>query len=80
MKSDPRNAELLEPNLPSVLTDGEIDEAARLADRLVQVDRNDRIAHLVLGVRALKQKQYAPARQSSRRRSAVRSTTSSVRC
>ena len=35
----------------------------RLADRLLQVDKSDRVARLVLGVRAIKQKQYAVARQ-----------------
>jgi tetratricopeptide (TPR) repeat protein len=63
LKSDPRNQELLSRTFLSVLTEGDIDEAARLADRVVQVDRNDRIARLVLGVRALKQKQYTLARQ-----------------
>ena len=64
LKSDPRNAELLSRAFLSVLTEGDIEEAGRLADRLVQVDRSDRIARLVLGVRALKQKQYALARQN----------------
>ena len=52
LKSDPRNAELLSRTFLSVLTQGDIEEAGRLADRVVQVDRNDRIARLVLGVRA----------------------------
>ncbi len=47
-----------------MLTDGDIDEAGKLADRLLQVDHTDRIARLVLGVRALKQKQYGVARQN----------------
>jgi tetratricopeptide (TPR) repeat protein len=64
LKADPRNADLLSRTFLSVLTDGDIDEAARLAERVVQVDRNDRIARLVLGVRALKQKQYGLARQN----------------
>jgi tetratricopeptide (TPR) repeat protein len=64
LKADPRNADLLSRTFLSVLTDGDIEEAGRLADRLVQVDRNDRIARLVIGVRALKQKQYALARQN----------------
>ena len=59
LKGDPRNAELLSRAFLSVLSDGEIDEAGRLADRLLVIDRNDRIARLVVGVRALKQKQYA---------------------
>jgi tetratricopeptide (TPR) repeat protein len=64
LKADPRNADLLSRAFLSVLTDGDIDEAGRLADRLIQLDRSDRIARLVIGVRALKQKQYALARQN----------------
>ncbi len=64
LKSDPRNPDLLSRAFLSVLTDGDLDEAAKLADRLLQVDRSDRIARLVIGVRALKQKQYAVARQN----------------
>ena len=64
LKADPRNADLLSRTFLSVLTNGDIDEAGRLADRLLQLDRTDRIARLVLGVRALKQKQYGVARQN----------------
>ncbi len=64
LKSDPRNTDLISRTFLSVLTDGDIDEAGRLADRLIQIDRSDRIARLVIGVRALKQKQYALARQN----------------
>jgi len=64
LKVDPRNADLLSRAFLSVLTDGDIDEAGRLADRLIQLDRSDRIARLVIGVRALKLKQYAVARQN----------------
>jgi len=64
LKADPRNADLLGRTFLSVLTDGDIDEAGRLADRLLQLDRSDRIARLVLGVRALKLKQYGVARQN----------------
>jgi len=64
LKADPRNADLLSRAFLSVLTDGDIDEAGRLADRLIQLDRSDRIARLVIGVRALRQKQYALARQN----------------
>src|SRR5207247_1036010 len=38
-------------------------EPVRVADRVVQADKNDRIARLVLGVRAIKQKQYPAARR-----------------
>ena len=64
LKTDPRNADLLSRTFLSVLTEGDIDEAAKLAERLIQVDRTDRIARLVLGVRALKQRQYSLARQN----------------
>ena len=64
LKSDPRNGELLGRAFLSVLTDGDIDQAGKLADRLIQIDRNDRIARLVIGARALKQKQFALARQN----------------
>lgn len=62
LKSDQRNPELLELTFYSVLAYGEINEAVRLAERLVQLDHNNRNAHLVLGVHALKQKQWKDAR------------------
>jgi tetratricopeptide (TPR) repeat protein len=64
LKLDPHNPDLLSRTFLSVLTDGDIEEAAKLADRLLQIDRTDRIARLVVGVRALKQKQYSLARQN----------------
>ena len=64
LKSDPHNADLLGRSFLSVLTDGDIDDAGKLADRLIQVDKTDRIARLVIGVRALKQKQYGLAKQN----------------
>ncbi|HTS42370.1 MAG TPA: tetratricopeptide repeat protein [Xanthobacteraceae bacterium] len=64
LRSDPRNGELLERAFIATLTEGDIDESIRLAERLIQLDRTDRIARLVLGIRALKQKQYAVARQN----------------
>jgi len=63
LKTDPRNPDLLSRAFLSVLTDGDIDQAGKLAEKLLAVDHSDHIARLVLGVRALKQKQYAPARQ-----------------
>jgi tetratricopeptide (TPR) repeat protein len=64
LKDDPKNPELLGRAFLSVLTGGDIDQAGKLADRLLQVDRTDRIARLVVGVRALKQKDYSTARQN----------------
>ena len=62
LRSDPKNNELLERTFLSVLSDGDVDEAARLAERVVLVDRGHRIARLVLGVRAIKTRQYQAAR------------------
>jgi tetratricopeptide (TPR) repeat protein len=63
LRGDPGNNELLGRTFVAVLANGEIEEAVRLADRVLQVDKNDRIARLVLGVRAIKQKQYPVARR-----------------
>ena len=64
LKADPRNADLLSRTFLSVLSDGNIEEAGRLADRLIRLDHSDRVARLMIGVRALKQKQYALAREN----------------
>ncbi len=63
LRGDPRNNELLGRTFLAVLANGEIDEGVKLAERVLQVDKNDRIARLVLGVRAIKQKQYPAARK-----------------
>jgi tetratricopeptide (TPR) repeat protein len=64
LRNDPRNPELLSRAFLSFVFDGDMEEGIKLADRLLQVDRNDRTARLVIGVRALKQKQYQIARQN----------------
>jgi tetratricopeptide (TPR) repeat protein len=63
LRNDPRNNELLSRAFLAVLANGEVDEAVKLAERVLQADKNDRIAHLVLGVRSIKQKQYPAARR-----------------
>jgi tetratricopeptide (TPR) repeat protein len=62
LKVDPKNNELLERAFLAIVADGDVDEATKLAERLVQIDRTHRIARLVLGVRAIKQKQYQAAK------------------
>jgi tetratricopeptide (TPR) repeat protein len=62
-RGDPGNNEVLGRTFLAVLANGEVDEGVKLAERVLQVDKNDRIARLVLGVRALKQKQYPVARR-----------------
>jgi tetratricopeptide (TPR) repeat protein len=63
LRADPGNNELLGRAFLAVLANGEIEEGVKLAERVLQVDKNDRIARLVLGVRAIKQKQYPAARR-----------------
>lgn len=63
LRADPRNSELVERAFLSFLVDGDVEEAVRLAERLIQLDRTHRIARLVLGVRGIKAKQYGAARQ-----------------
>ncbi len=63
LRGDPRNNELLGRTFLAVLANGDVDDAVKLAERVLQADKNDRIARLVLGVRALKQKQYPAARR-----------------
>jgi tetratricopeptide (TPR) repeat protein len=64
LRTDPKNGELLQRAFLSVLAEGDVDEAVRLAEQVLTLDRNDRIARLVVGVRALKQKKYPLAKQN----------------
>jgi Flp pilus assembly protein TadD len=62
LRYDPKNVELLQLAFYAALADGDIDEASRLAQRLIEIDRNHVNAHLVLGVKMLKAKSYKEAR------------------
>src|SRR6202140_3316618 len=61
LRTDPKNNELLDRAFISSLADGDIDEAVKLADRILTVDKSNRVARLVIGVRDLKTKKYASA-------------------
>src|SRR5579862_9461641 len=61
LRTDPKNNELLDRAFISSLADGDIDEAVKLADRILSVDKTNRVARLVIGVRDLKQKKYPSA-------------------
>jgi tetratricopeptide (TPR) repeat protein len=61
LRIDPKNNELLDRAFISSLADGDIDEAVKLADRILTIDKSNRVARLVVGVRDLKQKKYATA-------------------
>jgi tetratricopeptide (TPR) repeat protein len=61
LRTDPKNNELLDRAFISSLADGDIDEAVKLADRILTLDKSNRVARLVVGVRDLKLKKYAAA-------------------
>jgi tetratricopeptide (TPR) repeat protein len=61
LRTDPKNNELLDRAFISSLADGDIDEAVKLAERILTVDKSNRVARLVIGVRDLKAKKYASA-------------------
>src|SRR5215468_8472169 len=61
LRTDPKNNELLDRAFISSLAEGDIDEAVKLADRILAQDKSNRVARLVVGVRDLKQKKYATA-------------------
>ena len=61
LRSDPKNNELLDRAFISSLADGDIDEAVKLADRILAIDKSNRVARLVVGVRDLKHKKYGAA-------------------
>ena len=61
LRTDPKNNELLDRAFISSLADGDIDEAVKLAERILTVDKSNRVARLVVGVRDLKQKKYPTA-------------------
>src|SRR3989440_510513 len=61
LRTDPKNNELLDRAFISSLADGDIDEAVKLADRILTMDKSNRVTRLVVGVRDLKQKKCAAA-------------------
>jgi tetratricopeptide (TPR) repeat protein len=63
LKRDPKNGDLLDRTFLSLLVDGDIEDSVKYAERIAQADKGDRVAQLVLGVHALKHKQYAAARR-----------------
>jgi tetratricopeptide (TPR) repeat protein len=61
LRTDPKNNELLDRAFISSVADGDIDEAVKLAERILTVDKSNRVARLVVGVQDLKQKKYPAA-------------------
>jgi Flp pilus assembly protein TadD len=56
LRTDPKNNELLDRAFISSVADGDIDEAVKLAEKILTVDKSNRVARLVVGVQDLKLK------------------------
>jgi tetratricopeptide (TPR) repeat protein len=61
LRTDPKNSELLDRAFISSVADGDIDEAVKLAERILTTDKSNRIARLVVGVQDIKLKKYPAA-------------------
>ena len=64
LRSDPKNPELLQKAFGAALTEGDLEETFRLAERIIQINKADRDARLVLGIRDIKAKKWQQARQN----------------
>jgi tetratricopeptide (TPR) repeat protein len=60
---DQKNTELLDQTFLSLAENGDVDAAAPLARQVLRASKDDRMARLLLGVRAIKRKQYDVARE-----------------
>ncbi len=67
VREDPGNNDLLERAFVAFLADGAMPDAFRAADRLIQLDPSNGLAQLVIGIRAIKQKNYVTARSHLQR-------------
>jgi tetratricopeptide (TPR) repeat protein len=61
LRTDPKNNELLDRAFISSVADGDVDEAVKLAEKILTVDKSNRVARLVVGVQDLKLKKYSAA-------------------
>ncbi len=62
LRASPKNMELLDRTFRIVLASGDAEGAANLAERLVSMDSDNRLARLTLAVRGAKARQYQSAR------------------
>jgi len=62
LKASPTNPDLLNRTFIALISSGQIDQALRFADKMLVVDKDNQIAHLALGIKALKARDYALAR------------------
>ncbi len=73
LRFDPNNKELIERAFVATVSNGNMPEAFALAERLIAHDPDNGLAHLALGVKALKARQFAAARIHFARGSAQQS-------
>ncbi|MGO9135161.1 MAG: tetratricopeptide repeat protein [Methylovirgula sp.] len=62
LRFDPRNQQLVERSFVAAVSNGNMQDAFGLAERLLARDPTSGLAHLALGVRAMKAGQYSAAR------------------
>ncbi|WP_051335740.1 tetratricopeptide repeat protein [Methylocapsa acidiphila] len=62
LRFDPRNPPLIERAFVAAVSNGNMPEAFALANRLIAREPDNSLAHLALGVQAIKAKQFAVAR------------------
>ncbi|MFV0280910.1 MAG: tetratricopeptide repeat protein [Rhodoblastus sp.] len=63
LRADPKNMELAERAFVASIANGNMPEAFSLAERLLHANRNNGLANLALGVRAIEQKRWSSARR-----------------
>lgn len=63
LKSDSRSPHLMQRAFMSMLAEGEIDDAAKLAEQILKRDPNNDIAQLTLAIRAIKNNRWSEARR-----------------
>jgi tetratricopeptide (TPR) repeat protein len=71
LRSDPRNPSLVENAFIATLVDGNMPDSFKLAERAIRADKSNALAHVALGVQALKARDYARARTSFERAGAT---------
>ena len=63
VRYDPRNPQIVERAFVANMANGDFDAAFSLADRLLKLEPGNGLAHLALGIRAIKGKQWKKARE-----------------
>jgi tetratricopeptide (TPR) repeat protein len=62
LRYDPRNPQLIERAFVAAVSNGNMQDSFVLAERLIARDPNNGLAHLALGIKAIKAKQWVAAR------------------